>query len=192
MNLLRHLGEYTAEARALHLDQGTSRAVDAFVREHATLLYRLAARVLSDPEDARDAVQAALTRILAWVARHGLPRDLLAFARTAVVHTALEMRRHRTRRGRRTAGLETVSEAPTTRAEDPAHQAVARAELRRVLAAIERLPEKQRVAIKLFELEGLSVKEVAVAMRSRAGTVKVHLHRARMSLRRALESEEPS
>ena len=191
MNLLRHLGECTGDARALHLDQGTSRAVDEFVRQSAAHLYRIAARVLSDPDDARDAVQAALTRTVTWVARHGLPRDLGAFVRTAVVHTALEMRRHRTRRARRTADGELLPDRPTACSEDPAHQTVARAELQRVLAAIERLPEKQRVAIKLFELEGMSVKEVAAAMCSRAGTVKVHLHRARGSLRRALEGDEP-
>lgn len=190
VSLPEHLGQCSHRALGMSLDHTANGVIDGFVRQHATHLYRIAARVLGDPEDASDAVQSALTRLLRWVGRNGLPRDLLAFARTAVVRTALEMRRHRARRSKHAADGGRLAENPGAPSDDPAHQTMARAELARVLAAIERLPPRQRVAICLFELEGLSVQQVAEVMGTRTGTVKVHLHRARRALRAALEGDE--
>ena len=54
-------------------------------------------------------------------------------------------------------------------------------------AALQRLPEQQRTAVALHYVEGLKVREVAVAMGITEGTVNRHLHRARETLRPALE-----
>ena len=56
----------------------------------------------------------------------------------------------------------------------------------RVQEELQRLPGRQRAAIVLFELEGLSIAETAEAMGCAAGTVKRHLHRARKTLRKRL------
>lgn len=55
-----------------------------------------------------------------------------------------------------------------------------------VQAAIAALPLLQREAVVLFELEGLSLEEVAAVSGCDAGTVKSRLYRARERLRRAL------
>ncbi len=66
------------------------------------------------------------------------------------------------------------------------------AEIRRdVAAALQRLPERQRTAIVLFEVEGLAVKDVAAVMECNAGTVKFHLHEARKRLREFLAVHRP-
>ena len=55
-------------------------------------------------------------------------------------------------------------------------------------AAIEKLRPEYREVIKLFYLEGLSVKQIAQILDKNENTVKTHLSRAREYLRPLLES----
>ena len=57
---------------------------------------------------------------------------------------------------------------------------------RKVEAALEKLPDKQRTAFILKNNQGLSIKEIAEMMQTAEGTVKVHLHRAVTALRQSL------
>jgi RNA polymerase sigma-70 factor (ECF subfamily) len=57
---------------------------------------------------------------------------------------------------------------------------------RKVGAALEALPPRQRTAFILKNHQGLSIKEIAEMMQTAEGTVKVHLHRAVSALRRSL------
>jgi RNA polymerase sigma-70 factor (ECF subfamily) len=52
--------------------------------------------------------------------------------------------------------------------------------------AVRALPLLQREAVILFEYEGLTLAEIALAVDADVGTVKSRLHRARENLRRAL------
>ena len=51
------------------------------------------------------------------------------------------------------------------------------------------LPEKQRTALQLREIDGRSYEEVAEVMQITAADVKVTLHRARKALKAALEAD---
>ena len=53
-------------------------------------------------------------------------------------------------------------------------------------AAIEALPEKYRVVITLFHLQGKQYEEIAAVLNLPLGTVKTHLFRAKELLRAAL------
>jgi len=55
-----------------------------------------------------------------------------------------------------------------------------------MVAALVRLPRRQREAISLFYLAGLSASEVADVLGLSQGTVKSHLHRGLVALRRRL------
>jgi RNA polymerase sigma-70 factor (ECF subfamily) len=57
---------------------------------------------------------------------------------------------------------------------------------RRASAALDKLPPKQRTVFILRNHQGLSIREIAVIVRSSEGTVKVHLHRAVKALRQTL------
>ena len=50
---------------------------------------------------------------------------------------------------------------------------------RRVYAVLDRMPERQRRVLILFELEGMSTQQMADLLQTRVGTVKVWLFRAR-------------
>jgi RNA polymerase sigma-70 factor (ECF subfamily) len=77
------------------------------------------------------------------------------------------------------------SHAPTTGTAPDTH-AMARQLSRKIGAALEGLPPKQRTAFILKNHQGLSIKEIADVMETAEGTVKVHLHRAVATLRERL------
>ncbi len=53
---------------------------------------------------------------------------------------------------------------------------------------VETLPENYRIVIVLSDLEGLEDREIAAVLGVTPGAVKIRLHRARASLKKALES----
>ena len=56
-------------------------------------------------------------------------------------------------------------------------------------SAVMQLPEKLRLAVTLFYIDGFSMRETAQILRCPEGTVKQRLHRARTALRILLEKE---
>jgi RNA polymerase sigma-70 factor (ECF subfamily) len=52
-----------------------------------------------------------------------------------------------------------------------------------VAAALARLPERQRMVVQLFELDGFSGAEIATMLGISPGTVRWYLHEARQALR---------
>ncbi|MDD5225044.1 MAG: RNA polymerase sigma factor [bacterium] len=61
----------------------------------------------------------------------------------------------------------------------------------RIAAALDKLSSGQRSAFALVHLEGLTVEESAAVLKKSPGTVKSHLHRALIQLRRDLADLDP-
>ena len=59
-----------------------------------------------------------------------------------------------------------------------------------LLDALDRIPDRYRIAFQLFEVQQLSVAEVAQTMAIPEGTVKSHLSQARRRLRELLQTEQ--
>ncbi len=57
--------------------------------------------------------------------------------------------------------------------------------------AMEQLPHDQRQAVVMFEVMGMSIKEIATVQKSTSVAVKVRLHRARKRLRELLTDPQP-
>jgi RNA polymerase sigma-70 factor (ECF subfamily) len=58
-----------------------------------------------------------------------------------------------------------------------------------LLEALDRIPDRYRIAFQLYEVQQLSVAEIATAMAIPEGTVKSHLSQARRRLRELLQTE---
>jgi RNA polymerase sigma factor (sigma-70 family) len=155
----------------------------SFTRLHdvvAPHLYRFLARQTRDPAAVQDLVQTTLLRIHACRSqfRPGSPFFPWAFtiARRVLIDS---FRRSRRRRGELELGPATE---PGTgpRVEDHMDALFAFAEMRRLLA---NLPENQRVAFELIEVEGRSLGEAAELLGVTKMAVRVRAHRARVALR---------
>lgn len=159
-------------------------AIERLVRLVSPRLMAHAARLLGEPEQARDAVQAAWVEIL-----HGLPRlrDDAAFVPWALQITSRRVARLiKTRQRDRALTNEWAQEAETaTEATD-----AAAVDAQKVRVALAGLSPAHRATIALFYLEELSVRQVAVAMDVPLGTVKTRLMHARAKLRGILEGDD--
>ncbi len=167
-------GELVARARA-----GDADAYEQLIRRHSDGAYRVVWAVLHNPELAEDALQECFVETYASLHRFDGRRPFGPWMKGIAVRCALVASRKQRR-------ADHASFQPAVSAEDPA-TAAARNDLQAaVREAIMALPERQRVAIRLFALESASVAEVAEIMGCAVGTVKAHLHRARETLRELL------
>lgn len=135
-----------------------SQEIEALYRQEATGLARIIARRTNDPDQARDIVHEAFLRI-ARVSRQSMLLDRpQAYLRRIAANLLKD--RHRMER-RRSASLHVVADDTVVPPVDPHRQLECRDMLRRVDAAMLRLPDKTRLIFIAHRIEGLSYAEIA-------------------------------
>ncbi|MGD8237179.1 MAG: sigma-70 family RNA polymerase sigma factor [Armatimonadota bacterium] len=173
------VGEPGLVARA---QNGDTEAFDALVARHLGRVYRLAYRFCWNHDDADDITQDTFVRAFKYLRRLRAGAEFAPWLHRIAVNRCLS---HRARR-QRAAEAEPQAAPPVRLYDDPETLAETSAARSRVREEIRQLPKRQRAAMVLFELEGCTVEETAQAMGCSAGTVKRHLHRARVALRERL------
>ncbi len=146
-------------------------------RAYGDTVYRIALHALNNPQDAEDVMQTVLLKL--YECKKEFESE--EHRKHWILRVAVNESRHVLRSfwRRTSAPLEEWRE--TAAPEDPA-----KAE---VLEAVMALEPKYRVSVYLYYYEGLSVAEVAAAMKANPSTVQTWLLRARDRLRRALSEE---
>ena len=158
--------------------EGDGDAFGELFRRHRDRLWAVALRTLGDPEDAADALQDAM--ISAYRAAGSFRGDsaVTTWLHRVVVNACLD--RMRRRGSRPTVPL---PEVETEYARPAATDEIANTDLRLALqSALATLPEEQRVALVLVDVEGYSVDETARTLGVAPGTVKSRCARARAKL----------
>jgi RNA polymerase sigma-70 factor (ECF subfamily) len=172
--------EFEVAVDALRADlkvEGDALLAD-YVQRYRRLIERLCRILLADSGDAEDAAQQtfllAYQSLLSGTRPHH-PRAWLC----TIARRECWARDHRRRRERAVA-------PPEARAEpDPAERTVLRAELATISAGLEQLPVRQRQAIVLREMAGLSYTQLAAVLEVSESAAEALLVRARRSLRDA-------
>jgi RNA polymerase sigma-70 factor (sigma-E family) len=175
--------ELTATQRPARSQGGDARAaVTALYQAHAVGLIRLAVVMLGDRPAAEDVVQEAFAGLYRrWNHLSGQDRAL-GYVRASVLNGCRSRLRARVRDERLAAA------SPATLAAASAEQAVLIGEEHAaVLAALRRLPDRQREALVLRYYLDLSEPEIAASMGIGRGTVKSTTSRALAALGRLLE-----
>jgi RNA polymerase sigma-70 factor (sigma-E family) len=159
---------------------------DRFVAAAADGLLRAAYLVTWDLADAEDLVQECLFKVARRWPRVRKMDHPAAYARTVLVHLALDEGKHRSRRR---AELAEAAVVPLTQHEDDgAVRVLGRVEASAdLMQALGELPARQRVAVVLRYFEDLSEAQVAEAMGCSVGTVKSTTSRALERLRSVVE-----
>jgi RNA polymerase sigma-70 factor (ECF subfamily) len=158
---------------------------DAFtklVRRHRDRLWAVALRTTGDPEDAADALQEALISALRGAAGYRGDAAVTTWLHRVVINASLD--RIRRRQARPSIPLD--GHEPQGRHDDHA-ATVTRLDIR---AALARLPEPQRVALILVDLEDLTIAETAEILEVPEGTVKSRCSRARTAMATMLREVE--
>lgn len=164
---------------------GDHDAFNQLAARHQDRLYRLAYRLIGNHEDALDAVQEVLLRLLrALPSFRGEARFSTWLYRLAA-NTCVDCRRQQ--RAPRTEALH--ADLPDdTPEQDPDHQCEKGFRTTVVEHALRELPDDQRLVLVLRDLEGLSNPAAAEVLGIEVGTLKARLHRARGALRRVMDN----
>jgi RNA polymerase sigma-70 factor (ECF subfamily) len=169
---------------ALRAQRGDGRAFAELVEPHREIVFRVAYLLTRDAAEAEDAAQDALVK--AWRALGRFRPD--APLRPWLLRIAANEARNRRRGAGRREGLAlraAAAEGSGEAAPSPEDAALAAAERRRLLAALESLPEPSRLVLQLRYLLDLSEDDTAAALGVRRGTVKSRTARALERLREA-------
>ncbi|HVT21020.1 MAG TPA: RNA polymerase sigma factor [Mycobacteriales bacterium] len=170
--------------------RGERGALDALIRATYADVYKLARRMLADPDEAADATQEVFVRVMRSVVGFRGESAFGTWLHRVTVNVCLTMIKKRSQ-ARETGmvagrtpfalpneGLDIAGDeaAPEDRAETA--DLVRRSEI-----ALTKLSEEARAVVVLRDIEGLSTKEVAGLLGVTENVVKVRLHRAHAKLR---------
>lgn len=165
---------------------GESWAREALCRRHAPQVIGLAHRLLGRDDEADDLAQEAFTHALTSLDRLADPQAFAAWIRTIVVRTAHKLVRRRVLM--RKFGLgprRTESDIDTDFISREAPPDV-HAELRAIYTLLDELPARERIALVLRRVEGLSHEDVAEQLGVSLSTAKRLAASSDAALERAL------
>jgi RNA polymerase sigma-70 factor (ECF subfamily) len=172
----------------------TSRALDQFLSSVEKRAYKIAQLGLRNDDDALDAVQDSMMKLVQSYASRAVDEWRPLFYRI-LSNRIRDMQRRRTVRGRIMAWLPARDEDdeesdPVALAASPDPGPAKRLELDEAIGVLEtavaELPPRQQQAFLLRNFEGLDVGETASAMGCSEGSVKTHYFRALSNLRAKL------
>jgi RNA polymerase sigma-70 factor (ECF subfamily) len=177
--------------------QHSTRALEGFLAGVEAKAFRIAQIALRHEDDALDAVQDAMLRLVRSYSSRP-PQEWRPLFYRILENCVRDMQRRRSVRGRvlswyhRAFGEEAgegesdVLEQLSDPAPLPSMQAQTDETMRALEAALAGLPARQRQAFLLRNLEGLDVAATAAAMGCSEGSVKTHYFRALQALRAQL------
>jgi len=146
-------------------------------------MFRLAKSILRSSEAAEDAVQELSMKL--WEKRNKLDdvENMQAFTLRAMRNLCLDTIRQRHDEDELPAEMEFVEPNP--------HQQIEQRDLAaRVRVMIDRLPELQRTIIRMRDVEGMELSEIALITSLTENAVSVNLSRARQKIREKIIYEQ--
>jgi len=172
-----------AEGSGVGMEQVTAAdQVTTLYRVHGMELVRIAAVMLGSRAGAEDAVQDAFYGLYRRWHQLADPRNALPYVRSAVMNRCRSELRRQARLQRRADQNHRPLDP-----ESPEQAAILGEEHRDVLAALRRLPDRQRESLILRYFMDLAEPEIATAMGVSQGTVKSTTSRALAALARQLK-----
>ena len=183
---LRNTPEEADAALALQAAAGDRDAFGALVQRYQAAVRRLTRGVTGDAHDADDAAQDAFLSALDRIETYDPSRPFGPWLMRIATNAAIDLVRRRAVRR-----ADALDERAPSRTPSPVTYAEG-AEVRgKLFAALAGLPERQRVAVTLFDVEGYSHAEIAAVLKIPEGTVRSDVFHARRTLRVALAVYDP-
>ena len=163
---------------------GDRRALAALCERHAPRVERLALHLLGDPEDARDAAQESLAKLVVRIRQFRGEAQFATWLHRLVVNTCKDVAQARA--ARRTEPL-LLDDRPS-RDGDPLLAATASETRRELGRCLAELPLAQAKVVAMKDFLDVGFAEIASATGLPVGTAKCYAHRGRASLRERLSA----
>ena len=173
---------------------GDSRAFETLLRRYTPPLTRFLHRFMRDSNDIEDVIQETFIKAYLAINRFRSGSTFSTWIVRIAINTAKDSLALRQRQGPQLSSLGDEDDDSKTLVEaradldTPESRLETKEALALVEAALETLPEEQRMSFELRELEGLTYEEIAWQMHCPVGTVRSRIHRARDTLAAALRA----
>jgi RNA polymerase sigma-70 factor (ECF subfamily) len=165
---------------------GDRAAFEELVLRHERRVLMTAWRLLGSKEDAQDAAQEVFLRLFRHLRRVDPKRPLLPWLYRMTVNVCHDLNRKR----RRETDVDVEEVDTLSPSADPEQESSRAEQMRLVAEALKALPEKERTAVVLRDLEGLTTAEVAGVLGSSESTVRSQISSARVKIKRFVERKE--
>ncbi|TNE87476.1 MAG: sigma-70 family RNA polymerase sigma factor [Deltaproteobacteria bacterium] len=179
----------------LAVREGDTTAFRGLVEKYQGRVYSMLYGMLRNREDARDITQDAFVKAFHNLDSFRLESSFYTWLYRIAMNLAIDLVRKRKRRQTSSYEEEIATrdgdgEIAEVHHEDGPSRTLQRKRLyKRIMDAVDTLPDDQKQAILLRELEGLSYKEIADIMGIPEGTVMSRLFYARKKLQKLLADE---
>ena len=168
---------------------GDIAAFEELMVRHERRVFLTALRLLGRPENAREAAQDVFLRFHRYIHRVDEDRDLAPWLYRMTVNACHDIRRRQSKTN--AISLDEFQETGEAQALVPSphpEDNLSREEEKQIVAeALKRLPEKERTAIVLRDIEGLTTGEVARILGSSEGTVRSQVSMGRLKIKKFTE-----
>jgi RNA polymerase sigma-70 factor (ECF subfamily) len=186
------------------LQRNTPEAVEEAIGLLQNTVYSFSMKVCGHPEDAEDTMQEVLSRSIGYLSKIQTPQQMAVWLYTVTRNRCWRMRRKPSHAPAHVLSLdelmpdgEELGRLLADAAAGPESNVLA-AEQRHLLhLAILRIPATLRIVLVLHDMEELTTEQVAQVLSLQQGTVRIRLHRARLSVRKEMSqmlsgiSEQP-
>jgi RNA polymerase sigma factor (sigma-70 family) len=184
------LSRVSDEVLARQATRGSERAFTALYERYHQQLYRYCRSIVRNDSDAQDVLQSTFTAALLALRRDQRTAPLRPWLYRIAHNEAITLLR---RQGRESD--QELSESALQVAPSAADQAADRARWSALVSDLAGLPDRQRSALVMRELSGLSHEEIAVVLGTGVGGAKQAIFEARQALAelaegRAMECDE--
>jgi RNA polymerase sigma factor (sigma-70 family) len=172
------------------LRQGNEEAFKQVFETYKDRIYNTMLYMLQSPEEAQDLTQDVFVDVFQDIGSFKTNSKLSTWIYSIAIHKALNRQRYKKARKRLGAVLSIFNLSPVDDAPDFVHPGILleNRELSETLyKAIDQLPEKQKTAFVLRQLEDLSYTEIAAVMQTTTPSVESLLFRAKQNLQKILK-----
>jgi RNA polymerase sigma-70 factor (ECF subfamily) len=169
-------------------------AVQVLFNEHRTRIYRVCLLYTDNADDAKDVLQETFLRAYKSVGRFRGDSSFTTWLTRIAINICLNLKRDR--KSSESLEEERIDAAqlrvPRHHEGDPEENLKGRELRERIMAIVDTLPPRERMAFVLKHFEEMKIREISEIMKISEGTVKSFLHRAVVTLRDGLGHAAPA
>ena len=166
---------------------GDSAAFEQIIIRYERRILTFALKLLGATDDAQDAAQEVFLRAFKYLHRLDVRRPIEPWLMQMTVNVCRNIGRNRLRRWHTFPPMNEPDMRAAEDSTDPHSDLAGEQERQMLWRALDRLPEKERMAVVLRDIEGLTTTEVAEILGSSETTVRSQISRGRVRMKEAID-----